>query len=168
MSLKFRIEQVALCAVNSAIARELLTDLGLTDWVADNVHARGKVFGEEGENKALLQFNYQSNTNDSGVVQSSPLELEILDYTEGANWMDSRPYSVSHLGMHCTAGELIEFRAYFESKGIVVAQEVVTQSHTNPYIANSRRYNYVIFDTRQYLGVDLKFIVRLPYSPAEV
>jgi hypothetical protein len=131
----------------------------------DNVHARGEVFGVEGDNKALLQFNYQAG-NGSDAEAGKPLELEVLHYTEGRNWMQEAPNTVSHLGMHCSAEELATFRAYFESKGIDVAQEVITQSHTNPHIANSRRYNYVIFDTRAILGVDLKFIVRLPYEPA--
>ena len=42
-----------------------------------------------------------------------------------------------------------------------MAQEVFTESHTNPVIAGKRSYNYVIFDTREILGVDLKFIVRI-------
>ncbi|WP_211257045.1 hypothetical protein, partial [Xanthomonas pisi] len=68
---------------------------------------------------------------------------------------------VSHLGMHVTAAELAEWRQFFNEEGIQVAQEVVTDSHTNPNIAGKRRYNYVIFDTREIIGVDLKFIVRL-------
>lgn len=161
---KFRIEQVALKPEDSAMARMLLQDLGLTDWVSDTVTAQGQVFGENSENTAFLQFNYQSDCGDK------PLELELLEYNAGENWMDVRAcmnggdeYVASHLGMHCTEEELAEYRAYFDSKGIAVAQEVNTTSHTNPAIATSRRYLYVIFDTRNILGIDLKFIVRKPY-----
>ena len=63
--------------------------------------------------------------------------------------------------MHCSADDLIEWRVFFQSRGIDVAQEVMTESHTNPVIAGKRSYNYVIFDTKDILGVDLKFIVRI-------
>ena len=73
----------------------------------------------------------------------------------------SRINSISHLGMHCTADELLNWRDFFDERGIKVAQEVFTKSHTNPVIAGKRKYNYVIFDTKEILGVDLKFIVRI-------
>ena len=50
---------------------------------------------------------------------------------------------------------------FFANRDIEVAQEVFTDSHTNPVIAGKRSYNYVIFDTKNILGVDLKFIVRI-------
>lgn len=169
---RFQIQQIALVVCNTDAAFKLLSDLGLTDWVHDTVVAEGKVFGLEGANTANLYFNYQSGNgteyvDGDGEKQcggAKPLELEILDYTEGPNWMaenGSSLDSVSHLGMHVSAEQLAEYRAYFEAEGIPVAQEVITQSHTNDYIKDSRRYNYVIFDTRELIGVDLKFIVRL-------
>jgi hypothetical protein len=63
--------------------------------------------------------------------------------------------------MHCTADELLKWRKFFRDRGIQIAQEVFTDSHSNPAIAGKRSYNYVIFDTRKILGVDLKFIVRI-------
>ena len=93
-----------------------------------------------------------------------------MDYTSGLNWVDDSDScatanvfnTVSHLGMHCDAEELIEWRKFFGSRDIAVAQEVFTQSHTNAYLVeNGRKYNYVIFDTKPILGVDLKFIVRI-------
>lgn len=112
------------------------------------------MFGYASNNEANLSFNY-------GLVTGN--EFEVLDYTTGINWMESfdRQNSVSHLGMHCSAEELAKWREFFSARNIQVAQEVVTQSHTNPAIKDSRRYNYVIFDTKAVLGVDLKFIVRL-------
>lgn len=168
-NLKFRIEQIAIAPVNTERAIKLLSDLGLTEWHRDNVLANGQVFGVEGTNSALLQFNYQAgNGNDPA---GKPLELEVLKYVDGNNWLRRRPNNTtSHLGMHCSADELRSFREYFAAEGISVAQEVFTEAHTNPSIRDERRYNYVIFDTVDIIGVDLKFIVRLnldhtPYDP---
>ena len=154
--MKFFIEQIALCPPNPAAAINLLKQLGLEEWVKDHVVAGGKVYGEPGKNEADLAFNYQ-NTRPEG----KPLELEVLHYTTGPNWMAGRPPMVSHLGMHCTDEELEKFRRRFADMGIRVAQEVFTESHTNPFLLEQKRkYQYVIFDTRDILGTDLKFIVR--------
>jgi len=154
--MKFFIEQIALCPPNPELARSMLTALGLNEWVHDHVVAGGKVFGEPGKNEADLSFNYQ-NTRPEG----KPLELEVLHYTTGPNWVAGRAPIVSHLGMHCTAEELDKFRRKFADMGVRVAQEVFTESHTNPFlIEQNRKYQYVIFDTRAILGTDLKFIVR--------
>lgn len=154
--MKFFIEQIALCPSDPKKAIQLLSDLGLGEWVGDHVVAEGKVYGQSGKNEADLAFNYQ-NTRDGG----KPLELEVLHYTTGPNWMAHRRPMVSHLGMHCTVEELAEFRRKFADMDIRVAQEVFTQSHTNPFLLEQKRkYQYVIFDTYDILGVDLKFIVR--------
>jgi hypothetical protein len=152
--LKFQVEQIAICPTDPAAAKQLLKEIGAVDWSEDHVCAEGSVFGYASNNEANLSFNY-------GLVTGN--EFEVLDYTTGINWMESfdRQNSVSHLGMHCSAEELAKWREFFSARNIQVAQEVVTQSHTNPAIKDSRRYNYVIFDTKAVLGVDLKFIVRL-------
>jgi hypothetical protein len=154
--MKFFIEQIALCPPNPDRARALLAELGLTEWVHDHVNASGAVFGTPGRNAADLSFNYE-NTRPEG----KPLELEVLHYTSGPNWMAGMGAAVSHLGMHCTAEELEAFRRKFAAMSVKVAQEVFTESHTNPFLLKTgRKYQYVIFDTRAILGVDLKFIVR--------
>ena len=154
--MKFFIEQIALCPRDPVAATRLLQHLGLDEWVEDHVVAGGRVFDQPGKNEADLAFNYQ-NTRPEG----KPLELEVLHYTRGPNWMAGREPSVSHLGMHCTSDELDEFRRKFHALGIGVSQEVFTESHTNPYLLEvKRKYQYVIFDTRDILGTDLKFIVR--------
>lgn len=152
--MKFKIEQIAICPKDPAAAKELLTAIGAAEWFEDHVIASGAVFGSAGRNEADLSFNYQ-------LFEGN--EFEVLNYTEGENWMQhgTRPGSVSHLGMHCSAEELIQWREFFAGRGIKVAQEVFTESHTNPHIAGKRSYNYVIFDTKDILGVDLKFIVRI-------
>lgn len=154
MTLQFKIEQVALCPDDPAKAIALLAALGLSAWQYDHVVADGKVFECPSNNEAQLAFNYDA------AAPGSKLELEVLHYTSGRNWMNRSPNTVSHLGMHCTADELAEWRKRFSAAGIGVAQEVFTVAHTNPVIAGKRFYNYVIFDTRHVLGVDLKFIVR--------
>jgi hypothetical protein len=154
--MKFFIEQIALCPPNPAKAKILLSELGLNEWVDDHVVADGRVFGQSGSNEADLAFNYQ-NTREG----NKPLELEVLHYTTGPNWMAGRPPMVSHLGMHCTSEELEQFRRKFADMGIGIAQEVFTRTHTNPFLLEQKRkYQYVIFDTRDILGTDLKFIVR--------
>lgn len=153
----FFIEQIALCPVDPVRAKELLQAIGLTDWIDDHVVARGFVKGiGEGVNEADLRFNYQATRPDA-----KPLEVEILHYTDGPNWMQRHAPSVSHLGMHVTAQELAEIRTKMDDLNVRVAQEVFTESHTNAFlIETGRKYQYVIFDTRAILGVDLKFIVR--------
>ncbi|QBQ72377.1 glyoxalase/bleomycin resistance protein/dihydroxybiphenyl dioxygenase-like superfamily protein [Serratia phage MTx] len=172
--LKFQIQQIALSIPDAQRAQDFLAKIGLTEWFHDHVVARGFVFKDdpykgshhEEVNEADLRFNYQAGTGaDEGA--SKPLELEILDYRRGDNWIsenvgqdDAHNNQVSHLGMHVSAEELVQWRAFFAAEDIQVAQEVNTESHTNPAIKDSRRYNYVIFDTRGIIGVDLKFIVR--------
>lgn len=151
--MKFLIEQVALCPHDPAAAIAFLTEIGLAEWARDHVVANGKVYGLAARNEADLAFNYEAEPPNA-------LELEVLHYTDGNNWMRLRQPSVSHLGMHVSAEELALWREKFASMGIPVAQEVMTESHTNPVIAGKRQYNYVIFNTNHILGVDLKFIVR--------
>lgn len=153
--MKFFIEQIALCPKNPEKAKKLLTEIGAVDWQNDHVAAEGEVFGIDGANEADLSFNYDMLSNAN--------ELEILNYTDGDNWMNHncRQNSISHLGMHCSEDELVKWREFFKERNIIVAQEVFTKSHTNPVIKDKRKYNYVIFDTKEILGVDLKFIVRI-------
>lgn len=159
--MKFKIEQVALCPPDPEAAIELLTAMGAGEWAKDHVVAEGTVFGDAGRNEADLAFEYE--------LLDGANELEVLSYTQGPNWMDDRanadPHRVSHLGMHVTERELAEWRAFFAARGIGVAQEVLTKSHTNPVIAGKRSYHYVIFDTHAILGVDIKMIRRLEVEP---
>ena len=153
--MKFVIEQIAIAPADPVRAKMLLAEMGAVEWHNDHVVATGKVFGKAGTNEADLSFNYEL---------FGGKEFEILDYTDGENWVDTLlrgRNTVSHLGMHCTAEELVEWRKFFHARGFPVAQEVFTDSHTNPVIAGKRKYNYVIFDTKNVLGVDLKFIVRI-------
>jgi hypothetical protein len=153
--LQFKIEQIALAPAPGASdkAAALLRAIGLTDWVTDRVEAEGQVFGKPAMNVAHLSFNYQAEPE-------SQLELEMLCYESGRRWLSGAPI-VSHLGMHCTADELEQWRALFRACDVEVAQEVDTTKHENEFLIESgRKYHYCIFDTRHLLGTDLKFIVR--------
>lgn len=160
--LKFRIEQIAIFLPRSShigIAKDLLGLAGMDDWSQDEVVAVGKVFDAkyDGDNEGLLQFNYDSK-----------IELELLHYIGGNNWMMSeREPCISHFGMHCSEEELEEWKKLFAGRSISIVQEVFTESHTNPVIKGKRKYHYTIFGTRQWIGVDLKFIVRIDLPQAE-
>jgi hypothetical protein len=153
--MKLKVDQIALCPEDPAAAIELLTAMGAADWARDHVVAHGTVFGEDAESEGVLAYNYELG---------SPREFEVLNYVAGDNWMDAHPRSVSHFGMHCTAKELVGWKQFFRERDIRVAQELLTDRHTNPRIAGQRRYHYCIFDTRAILGVDLKFIVRYDHD----
>lgn len=151
--MKFQIEQVAICPADPEAAIKLLKEMGAEEWIEDLVIADGKVFQDPSSNTAHLRFNYE---------MFSGKEFEVLEYKSGSAWTDapSRHNSVCHFGMHCSKEELVEWRKFFRDRRINVAQEVNTLSHNNPHIAGKRFYNYVIFDTKHILGVDVKFIVR--------
>lgn len=149
----FRIEQIALCPPDPEAAIRLLTLMGAGEWARDRVVATGRVRQNGGTNAADLAFDYE--------MLKDARELEVLNYIDGPNWMQAHAPSVSHLGMHCTAAELLRWRGFMEEQGFKEAQSVRTIGHTNPVIKGKRNYNYVIYDTRAVLGVDIKFIVRL-------
>lgn len=158
--MNFRIEQIAIYPPDPKAAIALLTAIGLHEWAHDIVVAEGLVNeAKEQTNVAALAFNYQA------APDNGKLEFEVLHYRAGRHWMQSHEPSASHLGMHCTSTELYQWRQFFRNRGIMVAQEVETQSHTNPVIAGKRSYTYVIFSTRHILGIDLKFIVRKDVKP---
>lgn len=157
MNLTFKIEQIAIIlprdpstTKTNPLGEKLLRAIGCSVFSHDTVIADGTVGSSNVINKANLRFNYEIG----------PVEFEVLHYEVGNNWRNNEP-GVSHLGMHVSASELEQWRKMFESNGVKVIQEVKTVSHTNPVIKDSRRYHYVIFNTRPLIGVDLKFIVRL-------
>lgn len=145
----FKFDQLALVAGSMAQQRAL-TRAGA--WTPDNVTTIGRnAVGKTIENKALLLFNYDL----------WPCEYEVLFYMSGDNWHEQRPDlpypRLSHYGVHVKdAGEIDAAQ-----KRWPVLQYSLTTAHSNPVIADSRRYKYVIFDTRAELGADLKLIQRL-------
>ena len=154
---KIKIDQIAIATKDATKLKELFKLFGLSDWKEDNVLAKGTVRGVDGENKALLNFNY-----------SMGIEFEILEYQEGLCWHDElrqtifgKDNFISHLGAHTDEETLQEAIQFMASQGIEIAQEVYTISHTNEYLVNNKRkYHYVIFNSYKVFGFDLKLIVR--------
>lgn len=156
-----QIDQVAIYSTDPQGTKDLLNMIfGLSTWHKDTVVASGQVFDKDGANKAELNFNYE--------IMKNGVEFEVLHYESGPNWVEenSQTYGVCHLGVHVENIE--EITQQLIDMGYKVAQEVRTQSHTNPVIKDSRRYHYVIFDTRREFGFDLKLIQRLPYTPGDM
>lgn len=155
-----RIDQVAFYSKDPAKFKALLNKIfGTEVWHDDEVVADGEVFGYEASNRAALGFNYE--------LMKGGLEFEVLNYLEGDNWVEAvnQNIGLTHLGMHVE--DIDPWIEKMEALEYQIAQEVTTVSHTNPAIKDNRRYRYVIFDTRDDLGFDLKLIQRLPYSPEE-
>ena len=158
----FKIEQLAfvLNPLDRNRAEQLLSLLGWSTWVQDEVTANGHVHNSPAINVATLRFNY------TAIDQCR--ELEVLQYTKGPHWYQYRQQNtalVSHVGMHVTEEQLAEWREKLTMFGLNVVQEVDTLQHTNPLIKDSRRYHYVIFGAAHLIGVDLKFIVRKDITP---
>jgi len=134
-----------------------LSDFSVEDRVVGKV-ACGRKFDPNDTStytmsKAHLRFNY-----------SLGIELELLTYEEGFHWhMGSTPFErgsafLSHHGFHMEPGESIPAMM----NHCPVAQHMITESHTNPYlIENGRRYEYLIVDTLAMLGNYSKFIWRI-------
>lgn len=166
--MKFKIEQVALCPAHPEKAIELLTAMGMTEWAKDIVVARGYVHDSKDEEARALRLSYEANRPTVENVAHLAFnyeafegkELEVLHYSTGSNWMQRERWRVSHLGMHCNAAELYEWKNFFKRRSIPIVQEVDTLSHVNPVIAGKRWYHYCIFGTYDILSVDIKFIVR--------
>jgi len=93
-------------------------------------------------------------------------EFEVLTYLDGDNWHQRRsadstfPFQ-SHMGLHATAEVIDQIKADMADIGCGIAQEVYTTSHTNPVIAGKRKYHYVVFDSKEKIGFDLKLIERI-------
>ena len=151
-----KFDQLAVAVANVlalAQQRRLMEELG-AQFTEDLVEAVGRdAFGNLIQNTAHLLFDYQT----------WPMEFELLCYVAGWNWhmLESQPMPiVSHFGVHVDGEAEIEmWRGRYP-----VLQEVVTISHTNPEIASSRRYHYVILDLP--LGAQLKLIRRLSIAEA--
>jgi len=150
-----KIEQIAFGVKDPVKVIDLFSaNLGLTEWIKDEVAAKGIINGKKGSNVAELHFNYQWG-----------IELELLRYNSGRNWHEYRnPYGLpmfpSHQGYHCTEDEALHKIDEMGALNIGIIQEVYTYNHTNPAIAGKRQYHYIIFDSLEALGYDLKLIIR--------
>ncbi len=162
-----KFEQVAFYVPDIAKAKIAYRALGCNVWKDDTVTAKGRVGlrnqaidGVDTVNVAQLAFNYDLGT-----------ELELITYVAGSNWhndqgrvdLDGQTANgfMSHMSYHVTNMDVEVKRLKSTGLGHVI-QDVKTLSHTNPYlIEQKRKYRYVIFSTRAYLGFDVKLIQRL-------
>lgn len=154
----FKLDQVAFYAADlPRLTQRLSNQFGLTEWVHDFAIGDGFVFGVPvmdivGE----LWFNYQTG-----------LEVELLRYHSPMNWHAvrdprtpvMRPF-FSHIGTHVE--DMAVARLPYEAAGWKVAQELWTKSHTNQYLKDrGRTYHYVVWDSRDIIGFDVKLIQRI-------
>lgn len=150
-----KIDQVAFYTEDLARTREEFGRLfGMTDWIQDIAIGHGTVFDvpishQVGE----LWFNYQNG-----------FEVELLHYHTPVHWHavrgGQRSPRLSHLGIHVQ--DMALARLPYEKAGWKVAQELWTDSHTNPYLRErGRTYHYVVWDSRDFVGFDLKLIQRI-------
>ncbi len=150
-----KIEQVAIRSNDPDKLIKNLKQLGIDEWVQDLVTAKGTVFADKNViNVATLNFNYQLG-----------FELEVLKYESGNNWhkydgRDVCDHSLSHMGLHVSKEEMNHWKTKMRLMNIEIAQEVYTQSHTNPGV-KGRKYHYVVFDSTKFIGFDLKLIERI-------
>lgn len=149
---RMRIDQIAFFGADAPeLKKKLAAIFGDPNWIEDHVCGGGTVGGESAENEANLSFSEELCST----------QFEVLDYTEGPNWLayKDEPHGLAHLGAHV---EDIEYwREHLEGLGYPVIQELITTAHTNAAIRDHRRYHYLIFDTREDLGFYLKLIQRL-------
>lgn len=146
-----KIDQLAFCARSDADEKFIKEFLKLdsADWIQDTVTAKGQVGAlDDVTNIAKLQFNYDLEH-----------EVEILRYIDGPNYLDLADMPggrMCHIGSH--------FIGYGEVPRVAapVIQELVTQTHTNPFQAeHNRHYRYTIYNTYNRLGLFFKIIERL-------
>lgn len=156
-----QLDQVAFCARSTEHEFLIKKSLGLlgAQWIEDEVVATGYVNGISGEttNRAKLLFCYKYG-----------IEIEILQYLEGKNYLDQEESFIEslkpcHFGFHVEKGKNLPEGTENKVFGrFDVAQQVVTQSHTNEFlIETGRRYRYTIYNSKHVFGTHLKVIERI-------
>lgn len=157
-----KFDQICCYAHTLAHAENIKASFGISKgkWVEDivtgdvKVWERGKMH-EAGVSVGKLLFNY-----DLGI------EFEILQYLAGPHWQtlrsefQSRKGMISHFGFHLENEE-----PWPEIDETLLAQEMITTAHTNPFLVfRGRRYHYKIYDLRETTGAYHKFIRRIERS----
>jgi len=161
--MSIKIEQVAI-GVRAGQANEKVKAireiLGAVDWIHDTVKFSGEVDNDKTEcTVANLNFNYD-------LIPG--VEFEIIEFIDGINWHEFRnsnqpdtPF-ISHLGLHIDDyDEFDEVKNKLLKAGLNIIQEANTFEHSNPKVPDNRKYHYLIFDTLNAFGFDLKLIYRI-------
>lgn len=131
------------------------------EFAADNATLRGSSL-KDGEwvhsvTRAHMSFNYTI----------MPMEFEVLHYSDGDHryaqpGFGGAPF-LSHFSVYTEnlereAGELADvlgFGPYYR---------FTTEGHTNPRVKGKKRFTETIFDTRNLIGADLKFIQKVAWD----
>jgi len=150
----FKIDHVGIRPKDSKAAQELLVAMGAILWGYDNPNAEGTVYGIRGSHSSEVCSNY--------TLAPESVELQILDYLSGPNWLANKQGSiVAYFGMNTDEDSLQGWKVFFKERDIPIVQEVHTTSHTRPLLVKyNRRHHYCIFGTRDILGIDIMFTVR--------
>ncbi len=152
------LEQIAFHAADPMAMREsLYRRFGMKEWVMDEVTGVAEIFGEERSTPihAHLMFNHDM-----------PVEYEIINAEGSTCWhyiRDKDKQQMNFLShMACHVPNIV---AALEHLPYPIAQTMVTFNHTNAYLVRENRtYIYVVLDTVNIFGFDLKLIQRINKS----
>lgn len=146
-------EQIAVQTRDSATTIENYKQLGHTDWIEDEVHAKnidGTLKGTEF--KARLFFNYT-------VFPGKEYEIIELFEGESAQYYPHDNFSpngeISHMGLHV---ENIE--EYIAQNELLRNSELMQLTETQWHKGTQRRYFYALVNTIASLGFITKLIQR--------
>lgn len=156
-----KIEQIAFTTATPSVDRDLWRYMlredqqETTSWIVDNVVGDARVLlpnGSwwEGESRAELSFNYD-------IIPGK--EFELLNYTQGENFLHGKCEGISHLGTHVE--DIDQATTLLVMQGLHLVQEMWTKSHSNKAIAGKRRYHYRIFGPAHAFGAYIKLIKRI-------
>lgn len=154
----YQFHQVAIfCPLGVKEAVERYVQLGYDNWIVDNAELKGKLDGEDVVTKATMAFNYDI----------MPMELEFLHYQgpnrheqEGRNNGD--PF-ISHMSVYVD-DVITDTKRMTEVLGSAPYHRFITQNHSNPGVIGQKRFIESIFDTRTFMGYDLKLIQKVPWN----
>lgn len=156
-NLKFH--QVAIYAHKEVVdsALEFWSQSGYKNWHTDRAQLVGAEHGIPLIKNAEMHFNYDI----------LPLELEYVSYTGLArNSRDDRsgiPPFLSHFSTY-VENIAAEVARVEQETGLRPYHRFVTNGHTNPNVQGSKRFMEAIYNTRRFLGFDVKMIQRVPWT----
>lgn len=156
---KLKFHQVAIYTHESIIedALEFWNVSGYQDWHHDTATLNGSENGNPSLKDAEMFFNYDI----------LPLELEYVTYHNlYRNHRDDRsgiPPFLSHFSTYVEDIEAEVARIGWET-GHRPYHRFVTQDHTNPNVIGKKRFMEAIYNTRRWLGYDVKMIQRVGWD----
>lgn len=156
-SLKYQWHQVAIFTADINRSVFQYRRLGFQNWIEDRAELKGFLWGAPVVTQAHMMFGY-------GVM---PMELEFLSY-RGPNRHLSEgrtgaPPFISHMSAYVDDVKQTCMDLLHDS-GKTPYHRFITQNHTNPNVVGKKRFIEAIYDTREDLGYDLKFIQKVPWD----